>query len=302
MEQNLENVSDEIVKASVSASNSVPATPAKSKGLVLAVVFFALLAVAGIGFGVYGMFFKTIPNCLDNCSQDTPPATNAGQNTDSNAPSISDVKQILENKYGFKEMQYTFKSGIMSEAIWDHMDNFDDTAKLVYTIKTLENSLPELDPTTFPEIIKTIDYDTLNESYKRYFGNEHDILKNDQEIDVLYDAIVKIHYLPESDNFEIYFADGLGGGTFTVRLNKINEVVGTDENFSAIILSTTIDNYVAQSVNEPIERWGIGSENETYVMYMPESQIQEIQENLSAYKLNFIKESDEYKLISIERQ
>ena len=53
MEQNLENVSDEIVKASASASNSAPAAPAKSKGLVLAVVFFALLAVAGIAGAVY---------------------------------------------------------------------------------------------------------------------------------------------------------------------------------------------------------------------------------------------------------
>lgn len=53
MEPNLENVSNEIVGASSSVTPSVDKTPKTSKGLLVATIIFAVIAIAGIAAAIY---------------------------------------------------------------------------------------------------------------------------------------------------------------------------------------------------------------------------------------------------------
>ena len=53
MEPNLEDVSNEIVSASSSAAPTVDKTPKTSKGLLVATIIFAVIAIAGIAAAIY---------------------------------------------------------------------------------------------------------------------------------------------------------------------------------------------------------------------------------------------------------
>ncbi len=53
MEPNLENVSNEIVSASSSAASTADKTPKTSKGLLVATIIFAVIAIAGIAAAIY---------------------------------------------------------------------------------------------------------------------------------------------------------------------------------------------------------------------------------------------------------
>ena len=292
MDSNLENTTNEIVNASV----SIPA-PEKAKkptGLIATTIFFALLAVAGIAFGAYGMFFNQSQNCATNCAPDTTTDTPVAT-----APSISEVKSVLEDKFGFKENDTAHEpSYITASTIWDHMDSLDDTAKLAFTIKKSEDLLGEPDLTNLPLIVYRVGYDVLNEQYKYYFGNGEDISKDNLEIEVGYAAIKKITYNPENDSFEIDVADGLGDAGLVRRLSKIISTTGEEGNFSVSIASVVIKGYAGSNYKPIISADADG--NEEYLINQSQEDLSEIRESLSVHNLNFIKEDGEYKLVSIE--
>ena len=125
MEQNLESVTEEIVEASTPVESLPPEKPKKSKGLLCATILFAILALAGIGFGVYGMFFNKSPECITNCGTNDITITD---DTDT-APSVSEVQKILEDKYGFVEIQNVFADGIFRK-----LDNFDQESKISFVL------------------------------------------------------------------------------------------------------------------------------------------------------------------------
>lgn len=302
MESNLENISTEIVETSTKTPAVAPEKPKKSKGLLAATIIFAILALAGIAFGVYGMYFNQPPKCITNCPDSNTSETTTEENPISNAPSISEVKKVLADKYGFKESRATFSQGLMSDSLWDHLDNFDDTAKLAYTVRMSEELLTEGEMlTTSPEVVRSISYDTLNERYKTYFGNTSDLPKNSQEISINYGGITRIIYSPESDTFDVYFAIGLGGTSAIQQLNKIAYISGSQEEFTATLLTVIVNALVTQSTGESLLTGRDIANGEYYYMTIPEDSIEEIRNSLSEYRLNFIKEDDDYKLISVEK-
>jgi len=137
---------------------------AKSKTPALACTLCGVLAVAGICFGVYGMFFQPKPTCEP-----------AGQSTNEIVADLSadEVKNLLNNTYKLGTRGCTYSDGL-------HMflDNFNEDAKMVQLVYLSEDILG--DPTdNDQEGTRTynVSYETLNNRYHKLFGNSNDIEK-----------------------------------------------------------------------------------------------------------------------------
>lgn len=294
MDPKLETASSEIVQASAPVQQSVVEKPKKSKGLIATATIMTILALAGIGFGVYGMFFYEKPTCEINCSENNSEVDSESddpENTNT-APTVSEVQQLLKTKYGFEEVRNTFGTGIAS-SIWERLDSFNDRLKIAYTIKSSEDILSEADWTQNP-VIRYADYNALNERYKLLFGNDNDLPKNTEEYEIDSYAITKAVYVPESDSYEIYFANGLGGAPKDYILSKVIDVTGSEESFTATVASIVVDSRVEDRVVNT------NPDNGNYFTTMSPEYLTETQESLTSHKLNFIKENGEYKLISIK--
>ena len=269
---------------------STPAEPAKkSKGLLAATIIFASLAIAGIGFGVYGMFFQPKPTCETNCASNTD--NQSADNQSETAPTIAEVSELLKEKYGFDAIENTF-----SDDLFRHMNNFDQAAKIHFTIRNSNNILSEPNyPSTDPYFTREVSYDALNSQYQYYFGNTDNIKKEDYEIESL--GISKIVYLSEKDAFEVYYRDGIGGYSTIEQINKVVDTYSTRDGFMATIISVNVDS----SPKGSAAYWGSDGVTEHYSINLSEDDLDDIAESLSAYKFGFIKEDGEYKLVSIEK-
>ena len=267
------------------------------KGLIAAVVTFAILALAGIGFGIF-MFISTggfpgdvVVSCNERPDQDSATTTDVPEAN--SAPSISEVEGILKNKYEFANIQSGFTG------IFKHLDDFDENTKIGLIVHMLLNNAPGESSPDFSEILKNISYEELNKQYQFYFGNDSNIAKEDLTFtDIL--GLIKMEYDQANDNFIVHFADGLGGVTFIYQLNKVIQVKGSQDKFTATVVTVDLDTMVSQSADEYLNTSDYGG-NKFYDIIMPEETLEEIQESLSAYDFNFIKEDGEPKLISIEK-
>lgn len=76
------------------------ADPKKPKGLIAAVIILAILALAGIAFGVYGMFLKPEPKCEANCQE----TSNDSSNNSPQTPTDETEKYILSDYVSFTEV------------------------------------------------------------------------------------------------------------------------------------------------------------------------------------------------------
>ena len=94
------------------------------------------------------------------------------------------------------------------------------------------------------------------------------------------------------------FKDGLGGTTSIMTLNKVIETTKTENGFSAILASATIDRAITTS-GEPILNNYNGKQ--VYDVDFSDNYLDEIQESLSVYKFDFINEDGEYKIESIKK-
>lgn len=289
MDPKLETTSNEIVQASAPVQQPAVEKPKKSGGLIATATIMTILALAGIAFGVYGMFFFPKPTC-----ESETPNTNTSETTTENetttAPSVAEVQQLLETKYGYAEVIGTWRDGITS-TLWDHMDDFNETIKIAYTIEASDESITEKDYSN-PIVLGYIDYEVLNNKYKSLFGNANDLPKEAMEIKA--HAIEKITYLPDTNSFEIQYANGLGGVPRFYNLSKVIEVNGSAEKFTAILSTTTVDSFVESSVMNTDPDTG------KYIITMSPEYLAETARSIKANKLNFIQEDGAYKLISIE--
>ncbi|MBO7132317.1 hypothetical protein J6V85_03645 [Candidatus Saccharibacteria bacterium] len=298
-----EKVTAEVVETSTSTPEVTPEKTKNNKGLIATTIIMTILAVAGIAFGVYELISPK--ECASKCTNDSSNASNSftndtTENNQTNIPSIPEVQQVLENKYGYKELRNTFGGcTMMGDPIWDCLGSFNETTKMIYTIIASDDLITKSDPSALPEIIGNVDYNTLNEKYKYYFGNENNISKDLLDTDIKLSSIIKVLYLPNNDNLEVHFVSGIGGYTTLYQLNKISDVSGTEDSFTVTMLSMKLNSIATQSTKEPPYTMSSG-EDENYYINIPESTLEEYRESLSEYNLSFIKEDGEYKLISIE--
>lgn len=267
-------------------TNNTEATPTKkSKGLLIATVIFAILAIAGIGAGAY--FFmdsnnkstenanlrtkinllqaETGTELVEKQENDTTvtiviPSSKESSTTTTEAEGpVTEAEELLRDKYGFRTSVKPLYDG------WYHyIDNFDQASKILFTIYKAEFGSGQ-------QGIGTISYDNFNSSYVYFFSNTEPLEKKTYELNSKA-AIDKIVYQPETDSFSVEWPDGLGGDTPRRWHYQVINTANTTNGFKATVASV---------ITEPEDTIVSGS--------------------MAAYEFNFIEEDGEYKLISIEK-
>jgi hypothetical protein len=265
-------------------------TQPKSKTPALVCTLCGVLAAAGIGFGVYGMFFQPKPTCEP-----------AGQTSTSNTVadlSADEVKNLLNNTYklGIRGSSY-------SNGLHKYFDNFDEDAKIIQLARLSEDILGESTynsqeaTNTF-----TISYESFNNRYHKLFGNSNDIEKKNYDLKNRTIGLISVNYNTSDDSFAVVYADGLGGKSTIDVFTKVISTSSTDDGVKATVATVTID-------TEPKEKWELfngnhwsGSGDEKYnIVDLSEEDLNKIYDSMKIYEFNFVKEDDGYKLSSITK-
>ncbi len=276
--------------------------PHNSKLLIATSIFCAILAVAGIAFGIYGMFLKPASTCETNCTA-IPDSANDNADTKGNDKQSSDsaispvsVEQattLLDEKYNFKNRQMVIFDG------WhNYIKNFNQANKLLLTIYQIQDELGQAQPADGdkPVVVYNIGFEDFKAAYENLFGTEEQLDKKDYELNGVY---LNMEYNSEDDSFDIYSKTGLGGYSTMSLLRKVVETIGTNDGFKAIVATVTLNEVASQSTDEFLGKSGDGQGNEYYNIIMPEGTVNEIRESLAVYEFNFIKEGDDYKLTTV---
>ena len=297
--------------STISSENASPASPGNTpnkeyqfgprktpKALVLALSFFAIAGIATAAVFAYLYFSNQNNNTLCLDSEKNELAGGDTETVEGLTPTISEVRQLLNEKYKFKEEEGSlcYTKGRISCAI----ENFDNDSKIQFTILNVDDSL--LVEKGYDEahstITKNIKYEDLNNQFKHLFGLAEDIDKKNYSFEK--NAITGMTYLQEDDSFDIQFLDGLGGATPIMKYNKITGVNNTKDGFSATIL--TVNYNEAPHSDEPDPLFESSSSGTVaYHIMMSEEDKNTIKGSLSAYRFNFITEDGEHKLTSIEK-
>ncbi|MBR2658500.1 hypothetical protein IKD57_01205 [Candidatus Saccharibacteria bacterium] len=277
----------------------------KSKTPAILCTIFGILAFAGIGFGVYGMFFQPKPSC--ETPADTDYAANCTNPDNNSAPSnsgtsvitplsVEETQTLLKEKYGLDKIE--------NRPAFDEMviflDNFDQNAKIIRLYHTLRENLGEekCSGNYGLDCSRTVSYEVLNNYYHQYYGSIDDLEKKDYALDgISRGGLIKLSYSSSDDAFTFNYKTGLGGWTDYRQLNKVISTTGNKEGFSAIVLAVTID---TAPKNDETFTVGTGQEQQYYINLKDEDKTK-IYDSLKAYKFNFIKEDDGFKLTSIEK-
>ncbi len=276
-----------------------PATQSKSNKPLLAItIVTSVLALVGIGFGVYGMLQDNNRNCPNTSNDTVCPTTDSSSQqkpTTQTAPSTAEITKLLEDKYGLKPVTNTF-----GDTLVGYLDDFDESAKIVQTIYAANSILSEAQyPSEAPMYIRTVSYDVFNNAYKQYFAGE-DLKKQDYDLKAI--GVTKIVYLPEEDKYEIYYRDGLGGYSFVDKIVKVMDTAGTENGFVATVATATIDTQVKQDASMSVSKVGYGDGSEYYYILIPNEDMSEIYDSVSLYDFSFVNENGEYKLASIQKK
>lgn len=263
-----------------------------------------ILAILGIATTItFATLYFVNPATLTSTSTETTTsetATESNTKESSPAPATTEITKLLEEKYDFKEEERYFCIGARNLVCG--INNFDMDKKIQFIIGHAPEDLYNEEirsrhidnPLSY---IQNISYDDLNDLFHSYFGSFNDIAKESHAFEDSF--LIKMEYLPESDSFDIYFKDGLGGTTTISVFNKVVEVNNNEDGIVATIISVTINNVIS-STNEP-NSWNKIEGKTVYEMGIPLEDVNKIQESLSAYHFNFVSENNEYKLVSIEK-
>ena len=265
-------------------------TQPKSKTPALVCTLFGLLAAAGIGFGVYGMFFQPKPTCE--------PAGQTNTNETVADLSADEVKNLLNNTYKLGTRGYTYSDGL-------HMflDNFNEDAKIVQLVYLSEDILG--DPTdNDQEGTRTynVSYETLNNRYHKLFGNSNDIEKKNYDLKNKTIGLVGLNYDSSQDKFAVVHKFGIGGKSMVAVFTKVINTSSMDNGVKATVAAVTID-------TEPRETWEpfngnhwMGTDNEKYnIVDISDEDLNKIYDSMKVYEFIFVKDDDGYKLTTITK-
>ena len=101
-----ENKPEDTSQTTVKPVSPAPVTPdlstdpKKPKGLITTTIILAILATAGIAFGIYGMFLKPAPKCETNCQE----PTSDGSGTNTQPPTEKPKEYELSDYVSFTEV------------------------------------------------------------------------------------------------------------------------------------------------------------------------------------------------------
>lgn len=266
-------------------------------GLKIATVIACVVAVCGIGFGIYGMFFHETKTSDDDSLKNVSVTQEGDGNTivQKELPSIETITGLLKDKYKlFDQDSYTPSVGtILSDYIYnDDSEGLDDTGKLFLLVKQ-EYPNPGCEDV---RCHKTITYNDLNNKYHEYYGNSEDIKKG---INYTYKNIMigveNIEYIEGDDSFEITYPNAIGGrnpssGYYTniIDTERVNE-----GSIAATAIVTKVD-------AENAKLYGTGSCLE--VSECPYIDMNTLVVKSSLYEYVFVEEDGLYKLTDIVEQ
>lgn len=288
-ETNQPNITQTVTQTSIEKKSKAPAVIS-----VLCVIF----ALAGIGFGVYGMFFH---------KPATPSTTNTNSGNDiakKETPSAETLSSLLKTKYNlFDENGFTYHGwSLISDYVYDKdAEGFDELAKLVLIIHDnyrdySEDAYDKCDDGD-GGCYKTISYSELNEKYHTYFGNTNDLEKKDYTNNFIMLGVTNIKYDSTTDSFEVEFPWGLGGRAASAGYyTKVANVKAADDGFVATAIVTYVD---ADNVDIIGGHTDDGCDPEWKCV---EVDMDTLKVDSALYDYSFIEEDGAYKLTSITKQ
>ena len=283
--------------------------PKNNKPLIATSIICVVLAVAGIAFGIYGMFLK--PQPADQSSQASsstePNDQNASADGDtsssgntSDATSISPVspqeaEKLLADKYNFKESQI-----VMYDGWHNYLEDFNQPNKILFTIYQIRDSLgaPQLVESDRPLVKSTIGFEDFKKIYEDYFGKDEPLERKDYDLNGVYEKLV---YNEDGDSFDIYSKTGLGGYSTITLKSKVIKAEGIENGFKALVLTVTLNEIASQNAKDFFGKSLDGQGNEYYNVPISEDELAKIRESLSAYEFTFKNQDDGYKLTSITK-
>ncbi len=280
-----------------SSTQAEPTKPEKTnKPLLVILVLLIITSLITTGVFAYLYFSNNAKTTIDSTTTSETSATNEStENSESTTISLNQVESLLRDKYKLSKLETVFIDG------WPkYIENLDQANKILFTIYQVQDE-NKFGPGQYvddvPAIIKNIAFDDFNDAYVYYFSGTEPLEKKDYELDSI---ISKIIYNSEDDSFDVYFPDGIGGYSTIKMLSKVDSVVATKDGFKATVLTVTLDANVRQNVEEFLGKSGDGT-NWFYEILMTDETLEEIRDSLSAYEFNFVDESGEYKLVSINK-
>ena len=263
----------------------------KSKGPVICSALCIILALAGIGFGVYGMFF----NKADAPAGDKPSAVIKV------APTKEEVAKLLDDKYGLGEFSLTACGGesTLEAGLYMKDGAFDSLLKVSFLLRKDYLNFDDLEFNDCNGMCdyENISYSELNEKAHKYFGNDYDLAKEGYGRPYIM-GIEDVEYVAETDSFKVKYITGIGcAGTPEGYYTNVIDVKGTEKGFTALISAFKVDATKAESNGFYITGCGQSDYN-----YCPNIDMDTIKTEQKAYDLEFIEEDGGYKLINATKR
>lgn len=270
------------------------------KGWKIATVIASVVAVCGIGFGVYGMFFndtdKKVTNNTDaNIAIDVNSDTK--KETTKEIPSKKDITEVLNDKYDVKEFNNSSCGGSTMTSLFDH-EEFGDKFKLGFIIKKYFFNIQEMQYNNCDGLCeyKTISYDEINEKNHLYFGNSNDLEKKDYD-DLHIMGLEEAKYIEETDSFRIKYLGGLGCAYNPIGFYvNIANVEVDEDTFTALASVFYLDATEATSFGERSSNCDSSAYN------CPIVDMESLKTENSIYEFKFIEEDGEYKLTGVTKR
>ena len=274
--------------------------PNDKKGWKIATVIASILAVCGIGFGVYGMVQSSQKDSEiaklkgENSTQNTVDQDdNTDTNVDRNVISVAEAEKILAKYIG--EGNST-KAYDLNSSYNTFTSDFNDQQKVFLTYSSISDNEKETVSCVEERYErgdctgKSISYDLMSEKYQSLFGDYSSIEKKNY-------TFQNFFYLVYDDSINAYreFVLPGGGSSPVVAAHKVASVKKAGENIvvSLIFAELNTDVEVAAGICGPASlSSGLGVTDDT---------LNEMVNSMSIYEFTLSPYNGSYVLTSVEK-
>ena len=243
-----------------------PAPAKSSNKLLIPLIFASILALAGIGFGVYKQFLeKPVDNCIKTAEVADETVEQEEWVENISASKKAEVVELLNKYYIHTEEDDLpmYTAGTVAGMISNFSDESIKYEYFTYAVVYNDDALE-----------KSYSYDEIDELYHSYFGAENNYQKASQEY-----YCANLDYDSTNDSFRAYVNQDCGlGGTTPARIAYNIDSIKESGDDMIVLISTTIYSLVAD-----------------------EDIATTVKQSLAAYNLHFEKYGDTYALVDITK-
>lgn len=281
--------------------DAVTATPVvgsnkqhSGKGWRIATIVASVVAICGIGFGVYGIFFYKTGEPISDNNETIPETQEDVSITEKNLPSVETINSLLREKYKlFDQDNFTANAGtILSDYAYNEDGEGLGEAGKLFLIVREEYPNPNCNDTV---CYRTVTYKDLNDKYHEYFSNSANINKGvDYTNKHIFIGVDSIKY-KEDDSFEITYPNAIGGTLPSI--GYYTNIVDTERNSDGDIVAMAI---VTKVDAENAKLYGTAGCLEAFEC--PYINMKTIKVGSSLYRYVFVEEDGIYKLTDIVKR